>query len=80
MNKIKVFQLNEDSKWDDRGTGHVQVHNDASNDICSLLVNSETDQSVLLNSEIRTDTDYFQRHGELIKWSEDKSDCPPDLG
>ena len=72
--------MNEDSQWDDRGNGHVQFHYDASNDTCSLLVKSETDQSVLLDSEIRTDTDYFQRHGTVIKWSEDKSDSHPDLG
>ena len=77
---VKVFQLNEDRKWDYRGTGHVQIHTDASNDTCSLLVKSETDQSVLLDSEIRTDTDYFQRQGTIIKWREDKSNGHPDLG
>ena len=77
---MKVFQLNEDSRWDDRGAGHVQVQNDASNDTCSLLVKSETDQSVLLDLEIKTDTDYFQRHETVIKWREDNSDGHQDLG
>ena len=74
LNTIKVYQLNEDRQWDDRGTGHVQVHMDASNDTCSLLVKSETDQSVLLDSEIRTDTNYSKQQETLIVWSEDNSD------
>jgi len=72
--RVKVYQLNEDRQWDDRGTGHVQVHMDASNDTCSLLVKSETDQSVLLDSEIRTDTNYSKQQETLIVWSEDNSD------
>ena len=72
LNTVKVFQLNEDlRRWDYRGTGHVQVHKDASNHTCSLLVKSETDQSVLLDSEIRTNTNYFNQQETLIEWSED---------
>ena len=62
--------MNEGHRWVDRGTGYVQVHKDASNDTSSLLVKSETDQSVLLDSEIRTVTNYFNQQDTIIEWSE----------
>ena len=75
MNTIKVCRkLDEDRLWDVSPTGYVQLHIDASNDTCSLLVKSETDQSVLLESEIRTDTIYSKQKETVIVWSEDNSD------
>ena len=44
--RVKVYQLNEDRQWDDRGTGHVQTSFDPATDVCSLLVKSETDQGL----------------------------------
>jgi len=35
--RVKVYQLNEDRQWDDRGTGHVSTtfssHDDSGNNI-----------------------------------------------
>jgi len=73
--RVKVYQLNEDRQWDDRGTGHVQTSFDSATDVCSLLVKSETDAGqVLLDSEIRQDTNYSKQQETLIVWSEDNSD------
>jgi hypothetical protein len=72
--RVKVYQLNEDRQWDDRGTGHVQTHVDQTDGAVSLLVKSETDQQILLDSEIRQDTNYSKQQETLIVWSEDNSD------
>ena len=38
------------------------------------MVKSETDGSILLDSEIRNDTNYSKQQETLIVWSEDNSD------
>ena len=55
--RVKVYQLNDDRQWDDRGTGHVTSQN-GPDDVVSLLVRSEVDNNILLDSEIRQDTSY----------------------
>ena len=55
--RVKVYQLNDDRQWDDRGTGHVTAQT-GPDDVVSLLVRSEVDNSILLDSEIRQDTNY----------------------
>ena len=43
-------------------------------DSASLMVKSETDGTILLDSEIRNDTNYSKQQETLIVWSEDNSD------
>ena len=69
-----MYQLNEERQWDDRGTGHVSTSIDTTADTCSLLVKSENDGQILLDSEIRQDTNYSKQQETLIVWSEDNSD------
>ena len=56
--RVKVYHLNDDRQWDDRGTGHVAAQFDSHSEQMSLLVKSELDGNVLLDSEIRQDTVY----------------------
>lgn len=48
--RVKLYMLNEDRQWDDRGTGHVSSAYVERLRGMSLLVRSETDGKLKLNS------------------------------
>ncbi|KAK3588874.1 hypothetical protein CHS0354_025858 [Potamilus streckersoni] len=68
--RVKLYMLNEDRQWDDRGTGHVSSAYVERLKGMSLLVRSETDGSILLESKIQPDTAYQKQQETLIVWSE----------
>lgn len=68
--RVKLYMLNEDRQWDDRGTGHVSSGYVDRLKGMSLLVRSETDGSPLLESKIQPDTAYQKQQETLIVWSE----------
>ncbi|XP_064601832.1 serine/threonine-protein phosphatase 4 regulatory subunit 3-like [Liolophura sinensis] len=68
--RVKLYMLNEDRQWDDRGTGHVSSAYVDRLEGMSLLVRSETDGSSLLESRIHPDTAYQKQQETLIVWSE----------
>ncbi|XP_062376404.1 serine/threonine-protein phosphatase 4 regulatory subunit 3-like isoform X2 [Sardina pilchardus] len=68
--RVKVYTLNEDRQWDDRGTGHVSsTYVERLRGIC-LLVRAESDGSLLLESKISPNTAYQKQQDTLIVWSE----------
>uniref|UniRef100_A0A2P2I7I3 Serine/threonine-protein phosphatase 4 regulatory subunit 3-like n=2 Tax=Hirondellea gigas TaxID=1518452 RepID=A0A2P2I7I3_9CRUS len=68
--RVKLYALNQDRQWDDRGTGHVtSAYVDRLKGM-SLLVRAETDGTPLLESKIHADTAYQKQQGTLIVWSE----------
>ncbi|XP_059476102.1 serine/threonine-protein phosphatase 4 regulatory subunit 3 isoform X2 [Neocloeon triangulifer] len=68
--RVKLYALNADRQWDDRGTGHVfSSYVDRLKGI-SLLVRAELDGSLLLESKIQPDTAYQKQQDTLIVWSE----------
>lgn len=56
--RVKLYALNVDRQWDDRGTGHVSSSYVDRLKGISLLVRAESDGSVLLESKIQPDTAY----------------------
>lgn len=56
--RVKLYALNADRQWDDRGTGHVSSSYVDRLKGISLLVRAESDGSVLLESRIQPDTAY----------------------
>ncbi|KAM9810193.1 serine/threonine-protein phosphatase 4 regulatory subunit 3B isoform 1-T1 [Syngnathus typhle] len=68
--RVKVYTLNEDRQWDDRGTGHVSSTFVERLKGISLLVRAESDASVLLESKISPNTAYQKQQDTLIVWSE----------
>ncbi|XP_071079163.1 serine/threonine-protein phosphatase 4 regulatory subunit 3A-like isoform X2 [Haliotis cracherodii] len=68
--RVKLYMLNEDRQWDDRGTGHVSSAYVERLKGMALLVRSETDGSILLESKIQPDTAYQKQQETLIVWSE----------
>ncbi|XP_063047512.1 serine/threonine-protein phosphatase 4 regulatory subunit 3-like isoform X3 [Engraulis encrasicolus] len=68
--RVKVYTLNEDRQWDDRGTGHVSsTYVERLEGLC-LLVRAESDGSLLLESKISPNTAYQKQQDTLIVWSE----------
>ncbi|XP_078505438.1 serine/threonine-protein phosphatase 4 regulatory subunit 3B isoform X1 [Lissotriton helveticus] len=68
--RVKVYTLNEDRQWDDRGTGHVSSTYVERLKGMSLLVRAESDGSLLLESKINANTAYQKQQDTLIVWSE----------
>ncbi|KMQ95894.1 serine threonine-protein phosphatase 4 regulatory subunit 3-like protein [Lasius niger] len=68
--RVKLYALNADRQWDDRGTGHVSSSYVDRLKGISLLVRAESDGSVLLESRIQPDTAYQKQQDTLIVWSE----------
>ncbi|XP_078263082.1 serine/threonine-protein phosphatase 4 regulatory subunit 3 isoform X3 [Rhinoraja longicauda] len=76
--RVKVYTLNEDRQWDDRGTGHVSSSYVERLKGMSLLVRAESDVqnklavlgSLLLESKISPNTAYQKQQDTLIVWSE----------
>ncbi|NXD84915.1 P4R3B phosphatase, partial [Halcyon senegalensis] len=69
--RVKVYTLNEDRQWDDRGTGHVSSTYVERLKGMSLLVRAESDGSLLLESKINPNTAYQKQQADtLIVWSE----------
>uniref|UniRef100_A0A8D3B4M9 Serine/threonine-protein phosphatase 4 regulatory subunit 3 n=1 Tax=Scophthalmus maximus TaxID=52904 RepID=A0A8D3B4M9_SCOMX len=69
--RVKVYTLNEDRQWDDRGTGHVSSAYVERLKGTSLLVRrAESDGSLLLESKINPNTAYQKQQDTLIVWSE----------
>ena len=57
--RVKLYTLNEERQWDDRGTGFVTcVSPTASNTNPSIIVKSEVDGTTLLESKIQLHTKY----------------------
>ncbi|CAH1116578.1 unnamed protein product [Phaedon cochleariae] len=68
--RVKLYALNADRQWDDRGTGHVSSSYVDRLKGISLLVRAESDCSLLLESKIQPDTAYQKQQDTLIVWSE----------
>uniref|UniRef100_H2YD74 Serine/threonine-protein phosphatase 4 regulatory subunit 3-like central domain-containing protein n=1 Tax=Ciona savignyi TaxID=51511 RepID=H2YD74_CIOSA len=64
--RVKVYTLNEERQWDDRGTGHVSSAYVERLTGMTLIVRAEQDGSLLLESRILPDTAYQKQQETLI--------------
>lgn len=67
--RVKVYVLNEERQWDDKGTGHVSSTL-SEGSVLSLVVQAEDDGTLLLESKVQQDTAYHKQCETLIVWSE----------
>jgi len=73
--RVKVYQLDENVQWEDKGTGHVDCVFVEKNDGMSLIVRSEREpESLLLESKIFMDDIYQMQADTLIVWNDPDSD------
>jgi len=68
--RVKLYELNAERQWDDKGTGHVSSTYVERLKGISLVVRSEADGNLLLESKIQPDTAYQKQQETLIVWSE----------
>ncbi|XP_073053649.1 uncharacterized protein [Primulina eburnea] len=68
MQRVKVYRLNEDGKWDDQGTGHVTVDYLERSEDVGLFVIDEEDSETLLLHRISSDDIYHKQEDTIISW------------
>ncbi|XP_057958597.1 uncharacterized protein LOC131151368 [Malania oleifera] len=68
MQRVKVYRLNDDGKWDDQGTGHVTVDYLERSEDLGLFVIDEEDNETLLLHRISSDDIYRKQEDTIISW------------
>ncbi|KAA8527388.1 hypothetical protein F0562_034897 [Nyssa sinensis] len=68
MQRVKVYRLNDDGKWDDQGTGHVTVDYLERSEELGLFVMDEDDNETLLLHRISSDDIYRKQEDTIISW------------
>lgn len=68
MQRVKVYRLNGDGKWDDRGTGHVTVDYLERSEDLGLRVIDEEDHETLLLHRISSEDIYRRQEDTIITW------------
>ncbi|XP_042517285.1 serine/threonine-protein phosphatase 4 regulatory subunit 3-like isoform X1 [Macadamia integrifolia] len=68
VERVKVYRLNENGKWDDRGTGHVTVDYLERSEELGLFVIDEEDNETLLAHRISSDEIYRRQEETIISW------------
>ena len=64
--RVKLYTLNEERQWDDRGTGFVTCTSPtATNTNHAIIVKSEVDGSTLLDSKILLTTKYQKQQVKI---------------
>uniref|UniRef100_A0A0D6QST3 Uncharacterized protein n=1 Tax=Araucaria cunninghamii TaxID=56994 RepID=A0A0D6QST3_ARACU len=68
MQRVKVYRLNDEGKWDDRGTGHVTVEFLERSEAVGLVVIDEEDNETLLVHRIAAEDIYRRQEETIIAW------------
>nr|XP_016439021.1 PREDICTED: serine/threonine-protein phosphatase 4 regulatory subunit 3 [Nicotiana tabacum] len=68
LQRVKVYRLNDDGKWDDQGTGHVTVDYIERSEELGLLVLDEDDNETLLLHRISAEDIYRKQEDTIISW------------
>jgi hypothetical protein len=66
LQRVKVYRLNDEGKWDDKGTGHVSVEYLERSEAVGLVVIDEEDNQTLLVHRISADDIYRRQEGGCI--------------
>ncbi|KAK6146222.1 hypothetical protein DH2020_020091 [Rehmannia glutinosa] len=68
LQRVKVYRLNEEGKWDDQGTGHVTVDYFERSEDMGLFVVDEEDNETLLSHHISSYDIYRKQEETIISW------------
>ncbi|KAK8475431.1 hypothetical protein V6N12_063813 [Hibiscus sabdariffa] len=68
MQRVKVYRLSDDGKWDDQGTGHVTVDYMERSEELALFVFDEEDHETLLLHRISPDDIFKKQEDTIISW------------
>ncbi|XP_020521251.1 serine/threonine-protein phosphatase 4 regulatory subunit 3 isoform X1 [Amborella trichopoda] len=70
MQRVKVYRLNNEGKWDDQGTGHVTVdYLEGSEDLALFVIDEEDDGNILVH-RISSEEIYRRQEDTIISWRE----------
>ncbi|KAL6897772.1 hypothetical protein ACP4OV_006731 [Aristida adscensionis] len=70
MQRVKVFRLTDDGRWDDQGTGHVTIDYIEGSRELALTVVDEEDNDTLLLHNITSDDIYRKQEETIISWKD----------
>ncbi|XP_062179819.1 uncharacterized protein LOC133884430 isoform X2 [Phragmites australis] len=70
MQRVKVYRLTDDGKWDDQGTGHVTIDCIEGSKEIALTVVDEKDNDTLLLHNITSDDIYRKQEATIISWKD----------
>lgn len=70
--RVKVYNLEDNENWKDKGTGHVQMEDLKEEKY--MRVDSETDQEIILRTKIHFGVHYAIQNESLIVWTEENGD------
>ncbi|KAJ3296307.1 Platinum sensitivity protein [Borealophlyctis nickersoniae] len=69
--RVKVYELSDKGQWCDKGTGNVELTFVEAKDAICIVVRSEDEGKILMNSKIRWEDGVYSRQQEtLIVWTE----------
>lgn len=67
MQRVKVYHLNDEGKWDDHGTGHVNVDYVEGSDELGIFVYDEDNEKLLMH-RISSEDIYRKQEDSIISW------------
>ncbi|KAL1320815.1 hypothetical protein HN51_065522 [Arachis hypogaea] len=73
MQRVKVYRMNDDGKWDDQGTGHVTIDYIERSEELGLFVYDEEDNDNLLMHRISSEDIYRKQEDTIISWRDPES-------
>ncbi|KAK3140667.1 hypothetical protein QOZ80_5AG0404050 [Eleusine coracana subsp. coracana] len=70
MQRVRVYCLTDEGKWDDHGTGHVTIDYIKGSRELALAVVDEEDSDTLLLHNITSDDIYRKQEERIISWKD----------
>ncbi len=68
--RVKVYQLNKDGQWDDKGTGYVTIAETDGGVGMEMLVQCEDTKRDLLEHKVNPEIEYNRQGDTIITWCE----------
>lgn len=74
--RVKVYQLNDDGQWDDKGTGHIHhgSADDGDGEFIILTVMCEESGDILLEHRVEDSIAYHRQGDTILTWCEEATD------
>ena len=73
--RVKLYLLNDDGQWDDRGTGHISCQYNQDLQGFGLFLRSEADNEELLGQRIVSEDIYQHQNETIITWTDPASNA-----
>lgn len=73
--RVKVYRLNEEGQWDDRGTGRARICVEPRGSKSILVEREENAECILIRSLVSSSTKSYQKQGDnIITWDSSQLD------